>query len=185
MRVVWVTHNYPRYPGDPAGAFLHPLALALRARDVDVQVVAPSDAGQGGDAELDGVPVTRVRYASARSETLGYGGMAGVRRLPGGLLILNRLRRSLRAGARGLLDTGGEVLVHAHWWLPAGLAAPAEVPLVLTCHGTDVRMLERAPLLARVARPVFRRARVVTTVSRVLAETIRRITGVGVAPDAV
>ena len=30
MRVVWITHNYPRHTGDVAGGFLHPLAVALR-----------------------------------------------------------------------------------------------------------------------------------------------------------
>jgi len=29
VRVVFLTHNYPRHPGDIAGAFLHPLATAL------------------------------------------------------------------------------------------------------------------------------------------------------------
>ena len=68
MRVVFVTHNYPRAPGDLAGAFLHPLAVALRQRGHDVRVVAPSDAGRGGEEEFDGVRVTRVRYASPDRE---------------------------------------------------------------------------------------------------------------------
>ena len=64
MRVVFLTHNYPRHAGDIAGAFLHPLATALRARGIDVRVVAPSDQGKGGEDEVDGVPVVRARYAA-------------------------------------------------------------------------------------------------------------------------
>ena len=61
VRVVFLTHNYPRAAGDIAGGFLHPLAVALSRRGVDVQVIAPSDAGKGGRDVLDGIPVARVR----------------------------------------------------------------------------------------------------------------------------
>ena len=50
MRVLFLTHNYPRHAGDVAGGFLHPLAVALRQRGVDLQVIAPSDRGQDGDS---------------------------------------------------------------------------------------------------------------------------------------
>ena len=187
MRVVWITHNYPRRADDVAGAFLHPLAVALRELSVDVQVVAPSDAGAGGHDALDGVPVYRVRYGTASEEVLAYRGtMAGALRSPSALLALNRLRRALRDRAKQLAASGGAgAVVHAHWWVPGGLAAPPGLPLVLTCHGTDVRLLDRIPMATALARPVFRRARVVTTVSRSLADVIRRRVGVAVAEDAV
>ncbi len=41
--------------------------------------------------------------------------------------------------------------------------------MVLTCHGTDVRLAERHAAARIVARRVVRRAAVVTTVSRALA----------------
>ena len=63
MRVVFVTHNYPRHAGDVPGAFLHPLATALLARGHDVRVVAPADRGRDARQPLDGVPVRRVHYA--------------------------------------------------------------------------------------------------------------------------
>ena len=69
MRVVFLTHNYPRWTGDVSGAFLATLAGALVRRGVSVRVVAPSDQGRGGDEELDGIPVRRVRYAPAAAET--------------------------------------------------------------------------------------------------------------------
>ncbi len=187
MRVVWITHNYPRYAGDVAGAFLHPLAVSLRERGVDVRVVAPSDAGQGGDDALDGVPVRRVRYGTATDERLAYtGAMTDALRSPRAAFAFNRLRAALRAGAEQELEgAGAGALVHAHWWVPAGLAAPVGVPMVLTCHGTDVRLLEQVPFLRLLARPTFRRARVVTTVSQALATIVRRQTGVVVADDEV
>ncbi|HEX5385397.1 MAG TPA: glycosyltransferase family 4 protein [Gemmatimonadales bacterium] len=169
MRVVFVTHNYPRHAGDLSGSFLATLAEALVRRGHVVSVVAPSDAGQGGDAELNGVRVRRVRYASPRRETIAYKGtMLSALRGPAGWIALGGLWRALRRGVRRELEAGAE-LIHAHWWVPAGLAIPAGAPAVLTVHGTDAALLRRSALARGVAAPVFRRARVVTTVSKELA----------------
>ena len=172
MRVVFLTHNYPRDSGDLAGAFLHPLALALRDRGHDVRVVAPSDAGQGGRGALDGVPVTRVRYASPGRERYAYTGrMQEAVTSPAGLLALRALHAALRRATRAeAAGADGAVVVHAHWWLPGGLAAPPELPLVVTLHGTDARLIARHRLTALVARRVLRPPRVVTAVSRAVAE---------------
>ncbi|NOT08325.1 MAG: glycosyltransferase family 4 protein [Gemmatimonadales bacterium] len=179
MRVVFVTHNYPRSSGDLPGAFLHPLAVALRARGHDVRVVAPADRGQGGRDSLDGVPVFRVRYGAAERETLAYSGkMQDAVRSPGGLLAIRSLVDSLRRGAREELRGATDAVIHAHWWFPAGLAAPAGVPAVITLHGTDARLLERNVLARWLGGRVLRRADVVTTVSTSLAESIMRNTGV-------
>lgn len=186
MQVIWITHNYPRFRGDIAGAFLHPLAVALRGRGVDIRVVAPSDGGAGGMEDLDGVPVRRVRYARAARERLAYGGMNRTSMASiGDVVTFDALRRALRRGAREELRGGGPGLVHAHWWLPAGLAAPPEVPMVLTCHGSDVQVLERSGIARWIGRPVFRRAKVVTTVSRALAVIVQRRAGVVVRDDAI
>jgi glycosyltransferase involved in cell wall biosynthesis len=177
VRVVFLTHNFPRFPGDVSGAFLATLAAALVRRGVDVRVVAPSDAGQGGGEEWEGVLVRRVRYASAGGETLAYRGtMQTALRAPGGWRALAGLWRALRRAAREELAAGAD-LVHAHWWIPAGLAAPADAPLVVTVHGTDAAMLRRSRLARRLARPVFARARVVTAVSRELAGWVQNATG--------
>ncbi len=182
MRVVFLTHNYPRYPGDLAGGFLHPLALGLRARGVDVRVVAPSDHGKDGEDTIDGVPVVRARYAAPARERYAYtGAMADAVRTPAGLGARWSLHRAFRREARRVARKPGDMVIHAHWWVPAGLAAPPEFPLVVTSHGTDVRLLDLAP--ARLlARRVFRRARVVTAVSRHLAARIEDATGRAVIP---
>lgn len=177
MRVVFLTHNYPRHSGDLAGGFLHPLATGLRARGLDLWVVAPSDAGKGGEEVLDGVPVVRVRYAAPARERYAYtGNMAEAVRTPAGLAALWSLHRALRREARRVAGGHRDAVVHAHWWIPAGLAAPEELPLVVTSHGTDVRLLDLLPARV-VARRVFGHARVVTAVSRHLARRITEATG--------
>ncbi|MFN2317147.1 MAG: glycosyltransferase [Gemmatimonadales bacterium] len=187
MRVIFLTHNYPRSPGDLPGGFLHPLALALRADGVDVRVVAPADRGQGGETVLDGVPVRRVRYAPAAWESLAYTGrLAEAIRTPHGLLALFGLWRALRAGARAEAAASRQpVVVHAHWWFPAGLAAPPELPVVLTLHGSDSRLLVRGSIGPRLGRRVLQRAAVITSVSTAMARTISSVTGRNLPPEQV
>ena len=179
MRVVFLTHNYPRDPADAAGAFLRPLATALAARGHDLRVVAPSDQGRGGREPLDGIPVRRVRYGSASRERYAYSGrMHEALRSPAGVLAFARMLGALRRGARyeaaGALP--GEVVVHAHWWVPGGLAAPPDLPAVVTLHGTDGALLDRSALSRMLARRVLQRCRAVTAVSRPLAERAARAT---------
>jgi glycosyltransferase involved in cell wall biosynthesis len=177
VRVVFLTHNFPRFEGDVAGAFLATLALALRPRGVLVSVVAPSDAGEPGPPELAGIPVRRVRYAAPSREVLAYRGtMVEAARTPSRWSAVVGLHRALREGAREELAAGAR-LVHAHWWIPGGLASPPEAPLVLTVHGTDGALLRRSRLARLVARPVFRRARLVSTVSAELARTVEATVG--------
>lgn len=185
MRVVFLTHNFPRWPGDLSGFFLATLAQALVRRGVDVRVLAPSDGGKGGEGEIGGVPVRRVRYAAARRETLAYRGtmQAAIRR-PGGWLALAGLWRALRRAAREEMARGAD-LVHAHWWVPAGLAIPPAAPAVLTLHGTDAALLRRSAVARRLGTPVIRRARVVTVVSRELATWVQDATATHVPKDHV
>ena len=175
MRVVFLTHSYPRRPGDPSGAVLATLARALIRRGISVRVVTPGDESE--PAEIDGVPVNRVRTGrSIRTTISRTDSIAAALRSPIGWLALARLRRSLRAAARHEIAAGAD-LVHAHGWMPAGLAAPAGTPLILTVHGTDASLLKVSRIARSLARPLFQRAAVVTTVSREVGTWVQ--TGAG------
>gem|GEM_PF-792713 len=66
-------------------------------------------------------------------------------------------------------------VLHAHWWMPGGwIASRLGLPFVVTCHGTDVRLLEKSYWRA-LAAPVMRRASAITTVSEFLASDLRRL----------
>lgn len=185
MRVVFLTHNYPRWAGDVSGAFLATLAGGLARRGVSVRVVAPSDEGRGGEDEVDGIPVRRVRYASARAETLAYRGtMQAALRAPSGIRALAGLWRALRRAASEEAKAGAD-LFHAHWWVPAGMALPGGVRSVLTVHGTDAALLRRSRIARTLARRVFQRATVVTAVSRELAGWVQAGAGRFVDPSHV
>ncbi len=69
MRVVFLTHNYPRWPGDYSGAALAALARALVRRGISVRVVAlGEDAAER--TEQDGIPIRRVRISSRLGQTI-------------------------------------------------------------------------------------------------------------------
>lgn len=176
MRLVIVTHAYPRHPADLAGSFLAQLAAALVARGHTVTVVAPADRGRAARFTADGVDVVQVRYASAEHETLAYTGrmIAGTRSVAG-VRAFWGLVRALGVGAREAVGRIAADLVHAFWWIPGGCAATRvrTVPAIVTLMGTDVALLRGLP--ARVwGRRVLGHATRVTAISRYLADEVRR-----------
>ncbi|HEY9230166.1 MAG TPA: hypothetical protein VIP11_26170, partial [Gemmatimonadaceae bacterium] len=74
MKVLFLTHSFPRQLGDAPGSFVLRLAIALRGEGIDTSVVAPAAPGLPDRDRLDGVPVERFRYAPRRFETLAYTG---------------------------------------------------------------------------------------------------------------
>src|SRR5207245_2665811 len=179
LNLACLTHAYPRWEGDVAGAFVERLVLALKARGHGVHVVAPADAGKGGKELRHQVPVTRVRYAPARWETLAYrGSMVAAARSPVGFLAATSLVcRQARVVGRLCREEQLE-LVHAHWWIPGGVSAwLARRPYVVTVHGTDVALLERSPPARMLARRVLRGAAAVTAVSSYLAGRAAHVAG--------
>jgi glycosyltransferase involved in cell wall biosynthesis len=178
MKLLVVTHNYPRFVGDPAGAFVARLAREAAAAGHAVRVIAPHAPGLARAERRDGVDLRRFRYAPERWERIGYTGDLHRRSALSPIMTLGVpafLSCFAAAIARSLREFRPEV-VHAHWWFPGGtLAAAVPLPLVVTCHGSDVRLLDRIPPARPLARWVFDRAAVVTTVSRFLAEDVRRV----------
>jgi glycosyltransferase involved in cell wall biosynthesis len=149
VRVLVLTTSYPRHEADFAGRFLADTVDRLRGRGLEVDVLAP---GRGF-----------ADFGLGR----GAGVMANARRRPWAVPpFLAAMTRAVRRAARRA------DVVHAHW-LPNGLpAALSRKPFVLTLHGTDVALAERAPAFAR---PVVGRARVVIGVSHALAQAAREL----------
>ncbi|HEU4681465.1 MAG TPA: glycosyltransferase family 4 protein [Gemmatimonadales bacterium] len=183
MRVVFLTHNFPHWPGELSGAALGMLARALIRRGLSVRVVTTGE--DSGEAVVDGVPVHRVRVPAAFQNTItSPPSLAALLRRPVGWSALARLWRKLRAAAQRELTAGADLL-HAHGWIPAGLAAPSEVPLVLTVHGADGSLLTRSRIARRLATPLFQRVAVVTTVSSEVGAWVQSGAGRFVEPARV
>lgn len=188
-RILFVTHNFPRFEGDAAGSFVLRLARALIDAGAAVHVLAPAAAGLAERAVIEGVSVQRVTYASPERQTLAYEGTMAesVRTSWSARFALLGLLRAMRgATARALHDArrGGAPydIVHAHWWFPAGLALwksswlrAGAIPLITTMHGSDVRLARGVKPAHGIMRSVLGEARVVTAVSTWLAKEAMRI----------
>jgi glycosyltransferase involved in cell wall biosynthesis len=184
VRVLFLTHAFPRHSGDVAGAFLLRLARALVDAGTAVDVLAPASAGLAAHDTIEGIAVERFRYAPRRWETLAYTGtlaeqftnswtgkvaLAGL--IGGGGIAVRRAAAARRAD-----------LVHAHWWIPGGVSARLSQlsggpPYVLSLHGYDVLMLRRSRAARVAARGVLRGARVVTAASSYLADVVTDVAG--------
>ena len=145
-RVLFVTHNVPRAAGDIAGSFVLRLAVALQAAGARVDIIAPGAAGLARNDALEGVRITRVRYASDARMTLAYTGTMAeaVQGSWSGRLALVQLLWQLRRATRRAIAAAAQAgdpytLVHAHWWFPSALALKgaltSETPYPVTGSG--------------------------------------------------
>ncbi len=192
LDVLFLTHNYPRHAGDYAGRFLERLASLLTERGAKVGVLAPHHPGALEQEDMQGIFVRRFRYGSDAQEVLAYRGDWGGAKLAGphGLWAHYRFFHAFARAARQFSAESHPRVVHAHWWIPAGWVArplSRQARLIVTSHGTDIRLLQRKAWMRPLAARVFSRAQVITTVSSWLGEDLsRRFSGIhdklGVAP---
>ncbi len=187
LRVLALTHVFPRSPDDHVAPFLLAWARGLRDTGAQVVVVAPHAPGLPLRHDVGGITVRRVRYAPDAWERLAYRGrMHELVRSPEGPALLSSLGAALVRGVRAQAAAGRPDVLHVHWCLPGAVvarAAGADVPVVVSVHGTDVALLEARPALARTAAWALRSADRVEAVSRHLGERLTAATGR--APDAV
>jgi glycosyltransferase involved in cell wall biosynthesis len=148
LKVAVLTTSYPRWDGDPAGAFVADVVRAAREAGVEVEVVSPA-----------GFPHFGLAY--------GHGIAGNLRAAPWKAVLLPAFLVSFALAARRASRSAD--VVHAHWLFSglAGLAAGR--PLIVQPWGSDVAL---APWLARVVLP---RAQVVVAASEFLAEAARRL----------
>lgn len=180
MRVLFVTHAFPRREDDVAGAFILRLARALKNAGVEIDILAPAAAGLAAMEAMGGVTVHRYRYSLRAWETLAYEGTMAEQVSAGmsGKIALLGMIGGARSATSRLMRQLKPDLVHAHWWFPSGLAAsyaPATTPLVVTLHGSDVRFARKTAFAPRFFRKVSRRAAAMTAVSEWLASGAREI----------
>ena len=189
MKVLFLTHNFPRHSGDAPGSFILRLASALRNDGIETSVLAPAAPDYAAHDSLDGIPVERFHYAPRRYETLAYtGNMASQVQdsWSARVTLLGFLGAEFRSAVRLRREFKPDV-VHAHWWFPNGLVGTwlgrmSNKPLVTTLHGSDVR-LARAVAFSRPAfRHVLHRSAAVTAVSRWLAAEAQEVVA---APKAI
>jgi glycosyltransferase involved in cell wall biosynthesis len=179
VKVLFLTHSYPRQATDPVGSFVLRLAVALRSAGVETLVVAPGAPGLPTRDSIEGVPLVRFRYSLRRWETLAYSGTmrSQVRDSWPSRASMATFVIAQALSAMRVADGFAPDLVHAHWWFPGGLAGTwlkrwRRVPLVTTLHGSDLRIAQESGVAAAMMRHVLGRSTFTTTVSRWLADGV-------------
>jgi glycosyltransferase involved in cell wall biosynthesis len=174
VRVLLVTHSFPRAEGDEEGAALWRLAQALVHRDHSVQVLAPADRGEVGGSLVGDVEVRRIRYAAPARENVAYGDpLFGASRNPAGLIASWRLVRALSRAVTESCAGGAVHVVHACGWAPSGLAAARAErrgrPLLVTVGPADAALARSIPGGRRLMSRVLRDATGVSAVATYVA----------------
>lgn len=185
-RIGVVTTSFPRWRGDPAGAFVLGLAGELAARGHAVEVVAPEPPeapGWGpGETWLRGIAVTGVPYARPRRlERLFYGAGApeNVARNPALAALAPLAAAALALAVRRRAPAWDGVV--SEWLVPSALAVAslgrARPPHFAIAHSADVHLLRRLPLAPRLASRIAGGADRVGFVADVLRREFAEVLG--------
>lgn len=186
MKVLFVTSTFPRWEDDDQVPWLLELALVLREKGVDLEVLAPTYAGLSSH-EVHGIPVHRYRYFTKNREVVTHEAgamnkMVGRKDLL--LPALSLVGAGMIAAARLALRNRYDV-IHSHWPLPMGLPAQAGAwaskkspRLVATFHGAEVALAKRKGHYAPVLRRITRNLDAAVANSNSTAATVRELTGV-------
>lgn len=172
-----IASSYPRFEGDGTGSFIRSLARALVGLGLDVVIVAPYDPAVA-PLGLDGVHLHRFRYAPlARWHLAGHGrALHADIRLKGLVpLLMPGYVLAALAKAWSLHHQESFDILHGHWAVPGGAIAALgarlwHLPLVVSLHGSDVYLIQKSALAARVAHLGFERAACVTACSQDLRD---------------
>lgn len=181
VKVLYLVTAYSRGPGDVITPWLAETIRRLRARGVEVEVLAPAYRA-GADPVVDGVRVHRFRYAPAAWETLTHDQTAPdrIRERPWFLALVPGYVAAGSRAARRLAARGGFDVVHAFWPLPQGVlglwaARGTGLPLVSTFFGVELTWMEKQfPFLAPLLRRIVRGSAAVTAISTYTAERLKR-----------
>jgi glycosyltransferase involved in cell wall biosynthesis len=180
IRLLILTHNYPRFSGDYAGVFVALLAKRLIENDIRPIVLAPHDAGAAEEETVEGVKIYRFRYGSDDEETIAYRGNMHNMVLGSisGIFKFKAFLNAFRESAFKIVEKERIQVVSGHWLIPAGIVMKSldqryHLPMILSSHGTDVRIMNKYMGVAfRYLKPVCHKLRSWTVVSDYLRDQI-------------
>jgi phosphatidyl-myo-inositol dimannoside synthase len=193
LKICMLTSSYPKYPGETTAPFIEEIAAGLVRRGHTVHVVAPFHRDLRRAPVERGVHLHFFRYSLLRALNVwGYAealqadvGLRGAVYAAAPLALGAAIRCMLRVTKDERRKTNGTEpssfdLVHAHWVLPNGVPAALvarlrRLPLVLSMHGSDIYLAERAAPLSLAAAATFRAAAAATACSGDLQDRALRL----------
>ena len=162
-KILVITSTYPRHENDYAVPWMREIHSRLTAEGHQVAVLAPSYKGLKSH-EIDGVKVTRFRYAPAGIETLTHeeGATYKIRKPYMQLLAIPYIIIGcIMAG--WMAFRGGYDVIHVHWPFPHGLMGQVArffsgKPLVIMSHGAEFSLARRKKWVIPFLRQSLRSA---------------------------
>lgn len=182
MKILIVTSNYPRWPGDSTTPFVHNFARELVSQGAQVRVVAPHFEGAKRKDNMDGVEIRRFRYWLPESgQTVCYqGGALGNLKKN----WVNKLKLPVLVACEFFFTLVQTLFwkptwINSHWLIPQGFVCAlvsklTNVKHVSTIHGGDVLALD-SNLLRKFKAFTLKHSDVVTvnsSVTRAKAEAL-------------
>jgi len=151
IKLLMVTHNYPRFEGDFAGVFIALLAKRLPEFGIHPVILAPHAPQAAEFEDSGGVRIYRFRYADAdEDENLAYRGEMH-KLVLGSVTGIFRFKHFLdcfRKAAHDVIEKEGIDAIAGHWLVPSGMVIkPVNktrgLPTFMYSHGTDVRLASK------------------------------------------
>ena len=120
MRVCMLTTSYPRWSGDTSGFYVRELAQTLASEyDIEITVLAPSDAGSALYEKQNKVGVHRIRYFwPAKLQKLAYGNGMPCNIQTSTIAKLNVPFFLFAFAVRICTFARKADIIHAHWGIP-------------------------------------------------------------------
>ena len=151
LKVLVITHNYPRFPGDQSGVFFVPLFQRLeQSFGIEFRVLAPTDP----DLVAWDPRVTTFDVPAG----FAYEGQMHKKMFRSPLKALFWIRAYLKNCERTALEiyrVEKPDVIWVHWLMPSGMVAyrvsrKTGIPYMLASHGTDLFQIGRASCRERV-----------------------------------
>jgi glycosyltransferase involved in cell wall biosynthesis len=193
MKICMLTSSYPKYPGETTAPFIEEIAAGLVRRGHTVHMIAPYH------PEVQRAPVERgihlhfFKYSPVPALNVwGYAqslradvGLRGAALIAAPLALMSSMASLFAVTGNpkkySPSDDGKPFdIVHAHWVLPNGppasmIARLRGLPLVISMHGSDVFLAERAVPLSLSAAQAYHSALGITACSGDLRSRAIRI----------
>jgi glycosyltransferase involved in cell wall biosynthesis len=174
-KILVVATTFPVSTNDSQPRFVLDLCKSLDNK-VEQRVIVPSAAGLAKVSSIENIEVYRFRYFFKSFEVLAYGGgiLENLKSNALSWLLVPFFLLGMIWEVMSQLKIFKPDVIHAHWWLPGGLASliaiilsRSKCKLVLTCHGGDYFSLGNR--FSSLMRWVFSRSTKVCMVSSVMA----------------
>jgi len=171
---LFLTNAYPDFSSSYRGVFIKKMASLLQEGGYQISVVTPKIYGDSPYfGEQDGLKVYRFPFLAGNKLLIEY------EKVPYLKMILYYLSGLILTTY--VLFKNRCSLIHAHWAIPTGLigalvGAVFRKPLIVTIHGSDLRMaMERSGLIRKLFIYVCERAGHLHCVSQAQEEEMRKL----------